>query len=87
MNYLTESERDEITRIADGRSVVANCILGLGVKLDESDTGKLIISVAEAPLGAGDPVCAALRTMMEEIAVSWLKIVAPHRLSYGSDDR
>lgn len=79
---MTKAEDGTITVLPD-ESAIIRCILGLGVIVAEADdgSGRAYIAVDPKPFGATNPEYKGLRTVMEEIAVTWLRQVAPHRLS------
>ena len=65
----------------DGKGVIANCNVGHGIKITEADDGRGKIEVDPSPPCAQMEGATALRHFMEETAVAWLQLVAPHRLS------
>lgn len=80
------AEQEEMARLANGRAAIINCNVDLGVGIEEIEGGRARFFVDPKPPGADNQASVALRLMMEETAVKWLKIVAPHRLSFGAND-
>ena len=88
INIIPRSEEQkEMVRLAKGHAVVMNCDIEFAVRIEETEDGRARIFVDPNPPMADNEDCVALREMMEKTAIGWLKAVAPHRLSYGSDDR
>lgn len=86
-NPEEELIRDKaLAAIADGKSVIMNCCFGFGVGVTEMEDGRAQLMVQKQIISPGydGP---AIRSFMEEVAVAWLRQVAPHRLALGADDR
>lgn len=80
---IHDSKSQQLSELAAGKGVLLNCNLGLGVEVTELPDGRASIHVSPTPItnGYDGP---ALRAFMEETAVKWLEVVAPHRLNIGS---
>ena len=81
MRDWTEDDANKVAAIAAGRAVMMNVNLGFGVRLKHVEGGRYCLSVID-DLKARGP---AELAWIEETAVRWLELNAPHRLNYGCD--
>lgn len=86
MEELNSETAAAVKELVGAKPVLMNFCIGFGIFVGETTDGHAKLEVMKDVISPGydGP---ALRSFMEDIAVAWLRQVAPHRLALGADDR